>query len=377
MIQILYMIDTQSFDIFVISAFCFSCISIIFNLFYAISQRLKPQYKLSQQKQQQHQQQVYGTQKVYKMKIVCEKLQSHHRYTHKVLTKSLCSVLGIDNCGDIEVFYVVSARQGIVAYIQVLNRKINSNTYTNTIEGDSSKLNKLSSRFLHISDPANPLNEALKQEINDHLKLNLTQTEPESIETTTTTITTQDIELNDIGDGALIGDKMLICIGDWQDTLAEYQDSRMVKSASATPGPAIVPASPTHSADNHHEMTFQTPDGQSGQVWTPQNGQVVNQIATPMGGLGGMQPMYQMNQAQQEQHLQQMQRQMRMLQEQLQQVQAMGNVNGNFVNNNGNYNVGGYNNNIMVNHDHGGHDQLGNVNGEIEGGSKTGEKYEE
>ena len=90
----------------------FSVISATFSLCLALSHRLKHEHMKNAQYH-------YRTKKVFKMKIESQKFQSYHRYTHKMLTKSICSVLNIDNIGYIEVFYIVSARNALNVFIQV------------------------------------------------------------------------------------------------------------------------------------------------------------------------------------------------------------------------------------------------------------------
>ena len=97
------------------------------------------------------------------MQMECEKLKSYHQYTHKMIEQSMCYVLGIDNTGNIEVFYIVSAGNAIVVYIQV-----------SEVEIDTNNMNKngLLSTISEFGAEGSSLNEALKQELNQRLNLN-------------------------------------------------------------------------------------------------------------------------------------------------------------------------------------------------------------
>ena len=61
----------------------------------------------------------YNKRKIFKMKIECEKLKKHHKYTHKKVRKTICSTLGIDDNGSIQVFYIIPAHNSLVVYMEV------------------------------------------------------------------------------------------------------------------------------------------------------------------------------------------------------------------------------------------------------------------
>ena len=105
----MYIREKGEIDVFIISAMIFSVISATFSLCLALSHRLKHEHKKNAQYH-------YRTKKVFKMKIECQKFRSYHRYTHKMLTQSICSVLNIDNIGY---FFIVSARNALNVFIQV------------------------------------------------------------------------------------------------------------------------------------------------------------------------------------------------------------------------------------------------------------------
>ena len=63
----------------------------------------------------------YRVKKSYKMKIEFSQFTRYHRYTHTLLTNVVCSVLGIDNVGNIEIYYIVAIRNGIVVHMNVSN----------------------------------------------------------------------------------------------------------------------------------------------------------------------------------------------------------------------------------------------------------------
>ena len=156
-------------DIFVIGAMTFSLCSAIVSIFGAISGRLKYDYTKAEQYH-------YRVKQVYKMRIECDKLESYHKYTHKLMTKTLCSVLSIDNAGNIEVFYVVSARHSIIIFIQVSNTDVlreqpklnpmNSQSMDRETKQGPEGLFSLMNR---LGEQQSVLNETLKQELNDKL----------------------------------------------------------------------------------------------------------------------------------------------------------------------------------------------------------------
>ena len=204
-IQCLYIADTKSIDIFVISAMLFSVVSVIFNLFYEISRQLKHRYKSSTQSL------CSESQRIYKIKILCEEIKSYHKYTHKLLAKLLCSVLGIDDSGNIQVFYIVGIRHGIIAHVEICTTNLDDDhDATTTIEKTKTTgttdccpdKRQIFTRFERIGKKGDKLNEALKQELNNALQLNLVDDEENSNEPG------QDRNSNLIS----IGDKMQICI---------------------------------------------------------------------------------------------------------------------------------------------------------------------
>ena len=184
MIQAVYISDTGSMDIFVIGAMFFSIISATFHLIHGISRKLRS-------KDLQHKEEYYyRVKKTFIMKIECKEFRSYHKYIHKLLANVICSVLGIDNTGNvIEVFYIRTARHCIQAYVQVSNFDLNNSdkhkhkhkTPGATDTGGGSTNNKeVFSRFLQIgkeNDNAknNSINSAFKQELNERLQLKLEQ----------------------------------------------------------------------------------------------------------------------------------------------------------------------------------------------------------
>ena len=139
----------------------FSVCSATISLITSISNRFKYNYLYSKSKKAKY---YYRVKKSFKMQIECEKLKSYHQYTHEMIEKSMCYVLGIDNTGNIEVFYIVSAGDAIVVYVQV-----------SEVEIDANNMNKkgLLSTILEFGVAGSSLNEALKQELNQRLNLNV------------------------------------------------------------------------------------------------------------------------------------------------------------------------------------------------------------
>ena len=107
-IQVVYTHNTGSVDIFVFSAMLFSVLSALIS----VSQQMKHRtiYRGNAEEQVKI---FYSKKTTFKMKIECEKFRRQHRYTHKLLEKIICSTLGIDNRGNIEVFYIISARNSL------------------------------------------------------------------------------------------------------------------------------------------------------------------------------------------------------------------------------------------------------------------------
>ena len=151
----------------------FSICSAVVSVFGAISGRFKNKYNYTQAFQY-----YYSAKAVYKMKIECDKLESYHKYTHKMLTKTICNVLSIDNTGNIEVFYIVSARNAIIAYIEVTNTDLsqpelqNTKSTSETVDTVNGGKNGLFGQIAQFGDD-NQLTETLKQELNEKLNLKL------------------------------------------------------------------------------------------------------------------------------------------------------------------------------------------------------------
>ena len=180
-IQSIYIFQKSgSIDVFVISAMFFSVCSATISLITSISNRFKYNYMYSKSKKAKYH---YRVKKSFKMKIECDNLDSYHKYTHKMIEKSMCYVLGIDNTGNIEVFYIVSARNAIIVYMEISEveiEKMVSNAISN-----ANNMNKkgLLSTILEFGVEGSSLSEALKQEINQRLKLNVaTKIDPTLLE---------------------------------------------------------------------------------------------------------------------------------------------------------------------------------------------------
>ena len=121
------------------------------------------------------------------MRIDCDKLESYHRYTHKLMTKTICGVLSIDNSGNIEVFHIVPARNAIIMYIEVSNLDLGEsqlemmNARSTSIEStttvNSSVKDSLFSKMKQLGQSGQAQNEALKQDLNEKLNLSLENTD--------------------------------------------------------------------------------------------------------------------------------------------------------------------------------------------------------
>ena len=152
--------DTASLDIIVFNAMIFSFFSIVFRLFQAISRKTNKQASVMSQAEYH-----YRVNKLFTVKIECDKLESYHRFSHKVITDILCSIFRIDNSGNnIEVFYVYPVRQALIIYIQISNYGI-----------DTSKLDLFVSILKIANDEEGPLCEQFKMEFNERLNLDIKQ----------------------------------------------------------------------------------------------------------------------------------------------------------------------------------------------------------
>ena len=167
-IQFIYIYETGSVDIFVSSAMLFSICSVIVSLFSALSGRFKAKSKVLQSAEYH-----YTTKEVIKMKIECDKLKSYHKYIHKLLTEIICGVLCVDDIGNIEVFYIVSARNSIIAYIEILTCLVDSTSPRSTSSTMTSNLKNDLSQIYQFAESNSPLNVAFKQEINEKLNLDV------------------------------------------------------------------------------------------------------------------------------------------------------------------------------------------------------------
>ena len=163
-IQIVYMMSKGKVDIFALNAMLFSVLSAMVSFSYEISRKSKA-ISLSSDKRAKY---FYRSRKSYKMRIICEKLQSQHRYTHNLLTKIICHILGIDNVGNVQIFYTYNVRNAIIAYMEVSNVDFYGNVVNvcvaelYDIEG---KNDQLFNYINMIGVEGSVLNQALKQEL--------------------------------------------------------------------------------------------------------------------------------------------------------------------------------------------------------------------
>ena len=325
MIQIAYISDTKSIDIFVISAMLFSVMSVIFNLFYAISRQMKQRYKFASK-----QRLYYESKKVYKLKIECSKLESYHRYTHKLLQKLLCSVLGIDNSGNIEVFYIVPVRNGIIAHVQVLITKFDQHKTKTTRTANSTGANtdkaELFTRFEQVGKEGGELQEALKQELNNALKFDFVR---QSVMNTIATEPGQN--------GNLIGDKIKIRITTENDSFANTF-TNIASDAESYEFCSVMSASGSNEESHLQAYTSGGPISAPSTAAGPVMRKQVMQGVPMVQGIQGIQAPQQTNgsemnqdqdQMQRMQQMQQIKLQMEMLQAQMQYLEAQQSQKGN------------------------------------------------
>ena len=165
-IQVVYTSQSGSMDIFVFSAMLFSVLSAMVS----ISQQLRNRtiyngshFDLCGNYKPETVKRFYNKKKTFKMKIECENLRKEHRYTHKLLEDIICSTLGIDNYGNIEVFYIIAARESLVAFIQVSNVNTNNSSLTNS--------ESLFKSLKQISMTQGSKSESFKLSLNERLQL--------------------------------------------------------------------------------------------------------------------------------------------------------------------------------------------------------------
>lgn len=209
-IQVIYLLNVGSFDIIVASTMLFSTISVFFSISQAMSRRLTNKQFATNARFH------YRTKEIYKMKIECVQFKTWHRYTHTLLTNTICNVLGIDNMGNVQVFYVVPMRQGIMVYMEISNIDMYMDYESNKAKNTSNNTSNIFSKILEIGDNSNStLNEQFKQELNEKLHFELGQQIIEPGQT----VTNSDIK-NFIGDNMKISiakDKMGLSVPDQED----------------------------------------------------------------------------------------------------------------------------------------------------------------
>lgn len=149
-IQVMYIIDIGTMDIFVIITLFFSVISLCIVIF----DKMKSIVANSNRHRNYEK-------KTYKMEINCAQLQLYHKYTHKLIAQSVCTSLiaNQDNHNDdsgIEVFNVSmnSIESSIIALMDVT---VNNNA--------SAVSNDVFSMISLMGTQGTAINEGLKQKL--------------------------------------------------------------------------------------------------------------------------------------------------------------------------------------------------------------------
>ena len=131
-IQAIYVLNQGTIDSLVATTMLFSAMSVVICVFYMISRKMGNNNinrgkstttslgRLNSMSHDDDSNDVVTT-TTYKVEIKCDKFKTYHKYTHKLIGHCICSALGIDDIGNIEVFYVISAHKAIVCYVQVSN----------------------------------------------------------------------------------------------------------------------------------------------------------------------------------------------------------------------------------------------------------------
>ena len=174
MIQAMYLSQSDSFDIFAANAMLFSVLSIMIGVFQQVSRIFKMKdssiaayNKLPPDSEESATIDTPTGQdnnnNMYKMTINCDKFKQYHIHTSKLIETALCHILGIDDAGQIEVFYSAFMNYNIYVYLQLSSKSVAS--------FDSINQRMLKSNFEKIGIEGDDRNEMFKQEIIDGLKI--------------------------------------------------------------------------------------------------------------------------------------------------------------------------------------------------------------
>ena len=153
----------DTFDIFAVNAMLFSVLSMMAGIILQFSLKVKTDPDIMYEESSDA-----LNENMYKMTIECNKFQPYHIHTYGLIEQALCSVLGIDNRGIIEVFYVAKMNFQIYIYLE-LRRSVMAKEF-DAIEITPQKQVPLS-KLTNIGEEGNDLNEMLKREITKRLNI--------------------------------------------------------------------------------------------------------------------------------------------------------------------------------------------------------------
>ena len=139
-LQSVYLSGSRNFDVFIFSAMLFSCLSAIISLFQQISRMIRVNAQANDRPLDLEEN--YTNETRFLIKIDYNQVKPYHIFIHQLIGRHICQVLNIDYfTGDIDVFYILLTKTGIVAYIN--GRSIGRDLYCQllTIEEKGSNIN--------------------------------------------------------------------------------------------------------------------------------------------------------------------------------------------------------------------------------------------
>lgn len=163
-IQLIYMYQIGNIDVFAGSAMLFSLLSVIIGIFQQISRKMKSQ--ASWWSADHNVVRINNHDQMYKMTIDCGTFRKYHIHCHSLLEKTICSVMGVDDNGWIEVFYTASAQDKIFCYFQVLKQPLLQLVASSEQENQGQIL---SAKIFQIGEPGHNLNTMFKEEFSKGL----------------------------------------------------------------------------------------------------------------------------------------------------------------------------------------------------------------
>ena len=119
-------------DAVVFNAMFFSIASLLVGILKAVSYYVRKHSAL-------YHEYVYSKRKYYKLDIEHPDFRHKHQFSHKTMQKILGQILKIDEMYNVDVYYILAKRHGIIVWFELNNFKLNTNVIVNVItpKGDS------------------------------------------------------------------------------------------------------------------------------------------------------------------------------------------------------------------------------------------------